>query len=136
MVDGARRLALVVEDNPSNLLLIRAVLERGGYCTEAARSAEDALAQLQRVRPDLILMDVELPGRNGLSLTRQLKADPATAAIPIVVVTAYAMQGDQARALAAGCDGYITKPISPRTFISEIEAMLRWRCDGQESDRP
>lgn len=124
MVDGERRLALVVEDNPTNLLLIRAVLERGGYRTEAARSAEDALAQLQRVRPDLILMDVELPGRDGLSLARQLKADPATAAIPIVAVTANAMREDRARVLAAGCDGYITKPISPRTFTSEIEAML------------
>ena len=136
MVDGERRLVLIVEDDPTNLMLTRAVLERDGYRTEAARSAEDALEHLQHVRPDLILMDVGLPGRDGLTLTRQLKADPAMAAIPIVAVTAHAMREDQTRALAAGCDGYISKPISPRTFTSEIEALLRGRRDGPESDRP
>ena len=136
MVDGERRLVLIVEDDPTNLLLTRAVLERDGYRTEAARSAEDALEHLQYVRPDLILMDVGLPGRDGLTLTRQLKADPAMAAIPIVAVTAHAMREDQTRALAAGCDGYISKPISPRTFTSKIEALLRGRREGPESDRP
>ncbi len=135
MVDGERGLALVVEDNPTNLMLTRAVLERGGYRTEAARSAEHALEQLQHVRPDLILMDIELPGRDGLSLARQLKADPATAAIPIVAVTANAMHEDRARVFAAGCDGYITKPISPRTFTAQIEAVLRARREEQEGER-
>ena len=136
MAGDDRQLVLVVEDNPMNLMLTRAVLERGGFRTEAAQSAEDALHQLQLSRPDLILMDVELPGRDGLSLTRQLKADPATAGIPIVAVTAHAMQEDRARVLAAGCDGYITKPISPRSFTAQLEAVLRARREEQEGEGP
>ena len=135
MADGERELVLVVEDNPMNLMLIRAVLERGGFRTEAAGSAEDALNHLQLSRPALILMDIGLPGRDGLSLARQLKADPVTAGIPIVAVTAYAMHEDRVRVFAAGCDGYITKPISPRTFTAQIEAVLRGRREKQEGER-
>src|SRR5207247_11156137 len=87
---GAARV-LIVEDNPANLLLTRAVLQRAGYRTAEAHSAEEALHLVQLAQPDLILMDVQLPGQDGLSLTRQLKADPLTAAIPIVALTAHAM---------------------------------------------
>ena len=120
--DGAR--ILVVEDNQANMLLIQAVLRRGGYEPIEAFSAEEALERLGRSQPDLILMDVQLPGADGLSLTRQLKADPATASIPIVVLTAHAMSSDRERALAAGCDGYLPKPINTRTLVGELAAVL------------
>lgn len=120
----AGRLILVVEDSPTNLMLTRAVLQRAGYNVAEARTAEDALEQLQRARPVLILMDIHLPGIDGLTLTRRLKADPATADIPIVALTAHAMKDDQQRALAAGCDAYIAKPFSTRTLAGEIAAFL------------
>lgn len=128
----AGRLILVVEDSPTNLMLTRAVLERAGYEVAEARSAEDALVQLQRARPVLILMDIHLPGIDGLTLTQRLKADPATAGIPIVALTAHAMKDDQQRALAAGCDAYIAKPFSTRTLAGEIAAFLdTGRGDGR-----
>jgi CheY-like chemotaxis protein len=119
-----QRVVLVVEDNPTNLMLVVAVLERAGYTPVAAGSAEEARRVLAQTRPDLILMDVQLPGQDGLSLAGQLKADPATRAIPIVALTAHAMEEHRQRALAAGCDGYIAKPINTRTFVREIEAVL------------
>lgn len=127
----AGRLILVVEDSPTNLMLTRAVLQRAGYDVAEARTAEDALEQLQRARPVLILMDIHLPGIDGLTLTRRLKADPATADIPIVALTAHAMKDDQQRALAAGCDAYIAKPFSTRSLAGEIAAFLnRGRGDA------
>jgi CheY-like chemotaxis protein len=119
-----QRVVLVVEDNPSNLMLVSAVLKRAGYTPVAAGSAEEARRVLDRTRPSLILMDVQLPGQDGLSLAGQLKADPATRAIPIVALTAHAMEEHRQRALVAGCDGYIAKPINTRTFVGEIEAVL------------
>jgi CheY-like chemotaxis protein len=128
-------LILIVEDNDANLLLVRAVLTRAGYRTAEARSAEEAVEQLRTLRPDLILVDIGLPGQDGLSLTRQLKADPATAAIPVVAVTAHAMRDDQARALAAGCDGYVTKPIDTRALAGHLAAVLeRHRAGNNTSD--
>lgn len=102
---------VVVDDNPLNLKLTRLVLSSAGYDVHGAGDAEQALAAIARVRPRLVLMDVQLPGVDGLELTRRLKADPATRDTIVVALTAYAMKGDEARALAAGCDGYITKPI-------------------------
>lgn len=116
---------LVVDDNEFNLALTRAVLERAGYEVEAARSADDAIDQIQRRRPQLVLMDVQLPGRDGLDVTRELKAEPATADIQIVALTAHAMVGDQGTALAAGCSGYIGKPIDTRTFAEQVGRYLR-----------
>jgi CheY-like chemotaxis protein len=115
---------LVVEDNDANQLLASAVLEREGYTVELAGSSEEALERLSAHVPDLILMDVQLPGRDGLSLARQLKADPATAGIPIVALTALAMAGDRERTLEAGCLGYIAKPIDTRTFAAEVRKFL------------
>jgi two-component system cell cycle response regulator DivK len=127
------RLVLVVEDNPTNLMLVTAVLRRAGYATTAAGSADEARRELTRATPSLILMDVQLPGQDGLSLAGQLKTDPATCAIPIVALTAHAMDEHRQRALAAGCDGYIAKPINTRTFVDELEAVLSGRSNGGTS---
>lgn len=115
---------LVVEDNEANQLLVRAVLELEGYRVALAGSAPEALDQLRASPPDLILMDVQLPGEDGLTLTRQLKADPATRQIPVVALTAHAMMGDRELALNAGCVGYIAKPIDTRTFGAEVRQYL------------
>jgi two-component system, cell cycle response regulator DivK len=116
---------LVVDDNEFNLALTCAVLKRAGYEVEAVGSGEAALAAIAEHRPQLVLMDVQLPGRDGLDLTRDLKAEPATAEIPVVALTAHAMRGDDEAALAAGCAGYISKPIDTRTFASEVGRFLK-----------
>ena len=115
---------LIVEDNPANQLLVSAVLEREGYRIELAGSAVEARAVLARGLPDLILMDIQLPGMDGLTFTSELKADPVSAGVPVVALTALAMAGDRERALAAGCIGYISKPINTRTFADEVRGYL------------
>lgn len=115
---------LVVEDNDANLMLARAILERAGFQVGSARSAEEAKQELQRMTPDLIVMDIDLPGQDGLSLTRELKAMAHTATIPIVALTAHAMRGDHERALAAGCDGYVSKPFKARQLLDAITSAL------------
>jgi CheY-like chemotaxis protein len=115
---------LVVDDNPTNLKLISFLLQSKGYEIRTAASAEDALAALDSFRPRLILMDLQLPGMDGLTLTRRLKADPARSGILIVAVTAYAMRGDEEKARSAGCDGYLTKPIDTRTLAQTVAAYL------------
>ncbi len=115
---------LVVEDNPINLKLVSATLSHDGYVVCSAANASEALAFLARQRPALILMDLHLPGMSGLELTRQLRADPATRDLLIVAVTAAAMKGDEERARAAGCDGYLTKPIDVRSFGATIAGFL------------
>ena len=124
---AAGRLVLVVEDNPANLLLVQAVLERAGYRVATAGSAEEALVSLSATRPDLVLTDVQLPGRDGLALTRHIRRDQNLAGVPIVALTALAMPEDRDRALAAGCDGYIAKPINTRTLAAELGAILEAR---------
>jgi CheY-like chemotaxis protein len=118
------QIALIVEDNPDNMLLTKAVMRLAGYRTTEARSAEEALERLQSCTPDVVLMDIQLPGQDGLSLTRQLRSKPEMAAVPIVALTAHAMREVQDAALAAGCDGYITKPIDTRAFASQLAAVL------------
>ena len=117
-------LVLVVEDNEANQLLARAVLEREGYEVEVACAADEALEQLAMKLPTFILMDIQLPGQDGLSLTRQLKAAPTTADIPIIALTAHAMPGDSQATIAAGCAGYIAKPIDTSTFGTQIREIL------------
>jgi CheY-like chemotaxis protein len=107
---------LVVDDNPQNLKLARVILVLEGYHVETAVDAEDALSILESFHPRLILMDLQLPRMDGLDLTRRLKADPRYHDIVIVALTAYAMKGDDQKALAAGCDGYVTKPIDTDTL--------------------
>ena len=102
---------LIVDDNPQNLKLAKVILCGEGYEVKTAIDAEDALSILKGFTPRLILMDVQLPGMDGLELTRQLKADPARRDIIIIAVTSYAMKGDDHKAFAAGCDGYMSKPI-------------------------
>lgn len=115
---------VIVDDNPANLKLVRVLLSSEGYDIRCAADAEEALTILQRFRPRIILMDLQLPGMDGLTLTRQLKADPATREIVILALTAYAMRGDEQKALEAGCDGYITKPIDTRSLPREIARYL------------
>lgn len=112
----AGEVILIVDDNAVNLKLARVLLASEGYTVRTAMDAVEALEQLASLRPQLILMDLQLPGMDGFELTRRLKADPGTRDIPIVAMTAYAMKGDDERASLAGCDGYITKPIDTRTF--------------------
>jgi CheY-like chemotaxis protein len=126
-------LILVVEDNEANQMLVRAVLELEGYRVVLAGSAPEALEQLKQSSPDLILMDVQLPGEDGLSLTRRLKQDPSTAAIPVVALTAHAMTGDRDIAMGAGCVGYIAKPIDTRTFgLLVAQFLVHTREDGRQ----
>lgn len=117
-------LILIVEDNETNQMLTMAVLLRDGYRVLAASSADEALAIIDTERPDIILMDLQLPGQDGLAFTRALKNDPLTAAIPVVAMTAHVMMGDEAQALAAGCAGYIPKPIDTRTLSGDVRRYL------------
>jgi CheY-like chemotaxis protein len=115
---------LVVDDNVDTLKLLQLMLEVEGYEVRAAGDAAEALALLERFTPSLILMDLQLPGMDGYELTRRLKADARYAAIPVVAVTAYAMKGDEQRALAAGCDGYLSKPLDTRAFAGHVARFL------------
>lgn len=120
---GGQRI-LVVDDNVTNLKLIEYLLKAKGYDVLTAVDADSALEAVGAQRPALVLMDLQLPGMDGLELTRKLKADPNTADIAIVAVTAYAMKGDEQRALDAGCDGYIAKPIDTRALPQVVERHL------------
>lgn len=115
---------LVVEDHPRNRKLVCDLLGFEGHQVIQAADAEQAQALLAGTLPDLILMDLGLPGMDGLSLTRLLKADARTRAIPIVALTAFAMPDDERRALDAGCDGYLTKPLDTRAFPGQVAAFL------------
>lgn len=115
---------LIVDDNVVNLKLLRLTLTVAGYQVQTAIDAEQALAAVAMFPPRLILMDLQLPGMDGLQLTRRFKGDPATRDIIVIAVTAYAMKGDEARARAVGCDGYITKPIDTRTLGDTVSAFL------------
>jgi two-component system cell cycle response regulator DivK len=115
---------LIVDDQPMNIELARFVLEHDGLAVDAAADAGQAMAAIAACRPDLVLMDIQMPGTDGLSLTRSLKQDPATRRIVVVAFTAYAMKGDEARLRAAGCDGYIAKPIQVASFAAAVRALL------------
>lgn len=115
---------LIVDDNPVNLKLARVTLAVEGYDVRTAADAEEALALLAAFHPRLILMDLQLPGMDGLTLTRRLKDDDATRGIVVLALTAYAMKGDEQKALDAGCDGYITKPIDTRRLPALVARHL------------
>lgn len=116
---------LIVDDNPVNLKLIRVLLAGEGYRVRVAADAEEALEALREFHPQMILMDIQLPGIDGLELTRRLKADPSTRDISVIGLTAFAMKGDEERILAAGCDGYIPKPVDTRTLPAQIRGYLK-----------
>ena len=115
---------LVVEDHEENRQILRDLLCLAGLEMLEAHSGEDGVTAAARERPDLILMDIQLPGIDGYEVTRRIKADPALRAIPIIAVTSYALSGDDLKALAAGCDAYVTKPFSPRALLAKIRGFL------------
>jgi two-component system, cell cycle response regulator DivK len=115
---------LIVDDNATNLKLARVLLTHAGYQVQTASNAEEAMSVLDGFEPVLILMDIQLPGIDGLELTRRLKRDPKRRQIVILALSAYAMKGDEEKALAAGCDGYVTKPIDPDHLLAEVRRAL------------
>jgi CheY-like chemotaxis protein len=115
---------LVIEDNSYNLELVTDLLEASGFSVAHARTAEEGLRLARQGAPELILMDLSLPGMDGLAATKTLKADPATSHLTVIALTAHAMKGDQDIALKAGCDGYLVKPIDTRTFTTKISGYL------------
>jgi two-component system, cell cycle response regulator DivK len=115
---------LYIEDNQQNLYLVTFILERSGYEVHAARDGQRGIEAAAALKPDLILLDIQLPAMDGYAVARELRRNPDLAATPIVAVTSYAMAGDREKALAAGCTGYIEKPITPETFLGQVEAHL------------
>jgi signal transduction histidine kinase/CheY-like chemotaxis protein len=121
---------LIVEDNPTNMKLLAFVLTSRGYDVRTARDAFEARSVLAASRPRMILLDLQLPGMDGLAFVRQLRTDPSTSSIPVVAVTAYAMKGDEQKALDAGCDGYVTKPIDTRALLALVARHVAGRSDA------
>lgn len=112
---------LLIEDNEQNRYLATFLLEHRGHTVVPARDGPEGIELARRVRPDLILLDIQLPTMDGHAVARALRSDPSCAAIPIVAVTSYAMPGDEEAAIEAGCDGYLEKPIDPETFVFDVE---------------
>lgn len=128
---------LIIEDNEQNMYLERYLLESSGHRVSEARDGPAGIAAARATVPDLILLDIQLPGMDGYAVARALRALSELVAVPIVVVTSYALSGDRARALVAGCDGYIEKPINPDTFVALAEAaMVNGRSQENETPRP
>lgn len=116
---------LVVEDNPANMTLANFLLQSVGHTVLSATDAETGLTLARDEQPDLVLMDIQLPGMDGLEATAVLKRSAATRSIPVIALTALAMKGDEERIRAAGCDGYIAKPLAYKEFLATIAAMLK-----------
>jgi CheY-like chemotaxis protein len=117
---------LVIEDNEQNMYLVNFILEKYGYQVIQARSGDEGIRQAQQQKPDLVLLDIQLPVMDGYAVARELRKMKEMAEIPIVAVTSYAMPGDRENAMEAGCSGYIEKPINPETFITEVEHYLHF----------
>lgn len=115
---------LLIEDNEKNRYLAAFILEKRGYRVLQAEDGQSGVALAHQLKPDLILLDIQLPGMDGYTVARQISGEPSLAHIPIVAVTSYAMPGDRESILAAGCRGYIEKPINPATFVGEVERHL------------
>lgn len=118
---------LLIEDNEQNRYLATFLLTKSGYEVVQAFDGPSGIELAARVRPDLILLDIQLPGMDGYAVARQLKSDPRLNGVPIVAVTSYAMVGDREECLAAGAEGYLEKPINPQTFVAELEYFLQPR---------
>lgn len=116
---------LIIEDNEQNLYLVTFILEKSGHTVIPARTGEEGIKAAQTANPDMVLLDVQLPGMDGYAVARKLKEHPAMADVPIVAVTSYAMVGDRERVMDAGCIGYLEKPINPETFMGEVLQFLR-----------
>ena len=115
---------LVVEDQADNRRILRDMLSNAGYELVEAESGEEALKAVEAQRPDLILMDIQLPVMDGYEATRRIKANPTLKAVPIIAVTSYALSGDEGKARAAGCNAYVTKPFSPRALLAKVREFL------------
>lgn len=115
---------LYIEDNEQNLYLVTFILEKHGYEVFSATDGQEGIDLAATIKPDLILLDIQLPRMDGYSVAGHLRANPELAVIPIIAVTSYAMAGDRDKALAAGCTGYIEKPINPDTFMQQVEQHL------------
>ena len=115
---------LIVEDQEDNRMIMRDVLSAAGYELIEAVNGKDGVSRAQSDRPDLILMDIQMPVLDGYEATRQIKADPNLKSTPIIAVTSYALSGDEAKARAAGCDGYVSKPFSPRQLLARVREYL------------
>jgi len=118
------RRILVVDDHADNRRILRDLLQSAGFEILEAMTGEEAVTRAEATVPDLILMDIQLPGIDGYEATRRIKANPALRGIPLIVVTSYALSGDDARALAAGADGYVAKPFSPRAMLAKVRECL------------
>ena len=116
---------LAVEDHEENRRILRLLLASAGYEMIEAVTGEEGVAMAERERPDLILMDIQLPGLDGYEATRRIKANPALRPIPIIAVTSYALSGDEVKAREAGCDDYVTKPFSPRALLAKVREHLK-----------
>ncbi|MCX5707362.1 MAG: response regulator [Candidatus Omnitrophica bacterium] len=116
---------LVVEDNEKNMYLMDFLLTKGGYTVLKAETGEKGVELALKEKPDLVLMDIQLPGMDGLEATKKIRESKADGKIPIVAITSYAMTGDKEKVLAAGCNGYIEKPIDPETFLTEIQKYIK-----------
>jgi two-component system, cell cycle response regulator DivK len=115
---------LIVDDNAMNIVIAEVVLQAEDFEVESATDGVEAMRKVASFQPDLVLMDIQMPGRDGLEVTRELKADPATRHICIVAFTAFAMRGDEAKMRAAGCDGYLSKPIDVKKFGAQVRSHL------------
>lgn len=124
---------LVIEDNEKNLYLVTFILQKCDYRVIQARDGKSGIALAREAKPDLILLDIQLPVMDGYAVAQEMRKDNELRSIPIVAVTSYAMLGDRERVLAAGCVGYIEKPINPATFVTEIEKYLP---DGKKGNTP
>jgi two-component system cell cycle response regulator DivK len=118
---------LVIEDSPVNMALTVAILENAGHTVLQADHAMTGIELARAEQPDLVLMDIQLPDVDGLTATRLLKSEPRTADIPVIALTAFAMKGDEDETRAAGCDGYVTKPIRYKEFLAEVAKVMRRR---------
>ena len=124
MSDESRKTVLLVEDNEDNLVVYRTILEHVGYRVIEARDGEEGIARAQADLPDIILMDISIPKIDGWEATVRLKDDGETSAIPIIALTAHALEEDRAKAMRAGCDGYLAKPVEPRRVVQEVEKFI------------
>ena len=118
------KVVLVIEDNLLNMKLMKSLLQLGDFEIREAADAESGIELAKKIKPDLILMDIQLPGMDGLSATQIIRNDPSLKAVPIVAVTSYAMHGDEQKAKSAGCSGYIAKPIDTRSFLDTINKYM------------
>ena len=124
MSEDRKKIVLLVEDNEDNLVVYRTILEHVGYQVIEARDGEEGVSRARSSNPDIILMDISIPKMDGWEATERLKGDGATSAIPIIALTAHALEEDRAKAMRAGCDGYLAKPVEPRRVVQEVEKFI------------